>query len=120
MSQVFLTFDNSDGRAPAQYAGLYEIEIGRRLYRSGESEYFMNKTPCRLKDIVDLFLDTGVGAKAYSIVEQGMVGQVITAKPSDRRMLIEEAAGISKFKSRRSRSQKDRITQANSCGSRIF
>jgi chromosome segregation protein len=101
MSQVFLTFDNSDGRAPAEYAQYSEIQVGRRLYRSGESEYFINKTPCRLKDIIDLFLGTGVGTKAYSIVEQGMVGQIISSKPEERRMLIEEAAGISKFKARK-------------------
>ncbi|PIU56062.1 MAG: chromosome segregation protein SMC, partial [Deltaproteobacteria bacterium CG07_land_8_20_14_0_80_38_7] len=101
MAQVFLTFDNSDGRAPADYANVSEIEVGRRLYRSGESEYFINKTPCRLKDIVDLFLDTGVGTKAYSIIEQGMVGKVVSSRPIDRRLLIEEAAGISKFKSRK-------------------
>lgn len=101
MSQVFLTFDNSDGRAPADYASYSEIQVGRRLYRSGESEYFINKTPCRLKDIVDLFLGTGVGTKAYSIVEQGMVGAIVSSRPEDRRMLIEEAAGISKFKARK-------------------
>ncbi|MFH0800360.1 MAG: chromosome segregation protein SMC [Pseudomonadota bacterium] len=101
MAQVFLTFDNSDGRAPADYAQYSEIQVGRRLYRSGESEYFINKTPCRLKDIVDLFLGTGVGSKAYSIVEQGMVGAIVSSKPEDRRILIEEAAGISKFKSRK-------------------
>lgn len=101
MAQVFLTFDNSDGRAPADYADYSEIQLGRRLYRSGESEYFINKTPCRLKDIVDLFLGTGVGTKAYSIVEQGMVGAIVSARPQDRRLLIEEAAGISKFKSRK-------------------
>ncbi len=101
MAQVFLTFDNSDGRAPAEYAQYSEIQVGRRLYRSGESEYFINKTPCRHKDIIDLFLGTGVGTKAYSIVEQGMVGTIITSKPEDRRTLIEEAAGISKFKARK-------------------
>jgi len=101
MSQVFLTFDNSDGRAPAEYSQYSEIQVGRRLYRSGESEYFINKTPCRLKDIIDLFLGTGVGTKAYSIVEQGMVGSIVSSKPEDRRMLIEEAAGISKFKARK-------------------
>ncbi len=114
MAQVFLTFDNSDGRAPAEYSGLSEIEIGRRLYRSGESEYYINKSPCRLKDIVDLFLDTGVGSKAYSIVEQGMIGMVISAKPLERRVLIEEAAGISKFKSRKEAAlRKIESTQAN-------
>ncbi|MFH1653027.1 MAG: chromosome segregation protein SMC [Pseudomonadota bacterium] len=101
MAQVFLTFDNSDGRAPADYAKYSEIQVGRRLYRSGESEYFINKTPCRLKDIVDLFLGTGVGSKAYSIIEQGMIGSIVSSKPEDRRMLIEEASGISKFKSRK-------------------
>ncbi len=101
MAQIFLTFDNSDGRAPAEYSQYSEIQVGRRLYRSGESEYFLNKTPCRLKDIIDLFLGTGVGTKAYSIVEQGMVGSIVSAKPEDRRMLVEEAAGISKFKSRK-------------------
>lgn len=101
MAQVFMTFDNSDGRAPAEYAAYSEIQIGRRLYRSGESEYYINKTQCRLKDIIDIFLGTGVGTKAYSIVEQGRVDQIVSAKPEDRRMLIEEAAGISKFKVRK-------------------
>ena len=114
MAQVFLTFDNSDGRAPAEYASYSEIQIGRRLYRSGESEYFINKTPCRLKDIIDLFLGTGVGTKAYSIVEQGMVGHIVSAKPEERRMLIEEAAGISKFKSRKEAAlRKMESTRAN-------
>ena len=71
---------------PADYAQYSEIQVGRRLYRSGESEYFINKTPCRLKDIVDLFLGTGVGTKAYSIVEQGMVSHIVSSKPEDRRM----------------------------------
>lgn len=101
MAQVFLTFDNSDGRAPIEYAQYSEIQIGRRLYRSGESEYYINKTPCRLRDIIDLFLGTGVGTKAYSIVEQGMVGQIISSKPEERRLFIEEVAGISKFKARK-------------------
>jgi chromosome segregation protein len=101
MASVFLTFDNADGRAPAEYADYTEIMVGRRLYRSGESEYYINKAPCRLKDIVDLFLGTGIGTKAYAIVEQGMIGQILSAKPEDRRMLIEEAAGISKFKMRK-------------------
>ncbi|PJA21076.1 MAG: hypothetical protein COX62_03360, partial [Deltaproteobacteria bacterium CG_4_10_14_0_2_um_filter_43_8] len=101
MSQVFLTFDNSDGKAPAEYASYTEIQVGRRLYRSGESEYYINKTPCRLRDIIDLFLGTGIGTKAYSIVEQGMIGQVVSSKPEERRRFIEEAAGISKFKARK-------------------
>lgn len=101
MASVFLTFDNSDHRAPAEYADYSEITVGRRLYRSGESEYYINKTPCRLRDIIDIFLGTGIGTKAYAIVEQGMIGQILSAKPEDRRTLIEEAAGISKFKVRK-------------------
>ncbi|MBI2346793.1 MAG: chromosome segregation protein SMC [Deltaproteobacteria bacterium] len=101
MASVFLTFDNSDGRAPAEYADYTEITVGRRLYRSGESEYYINKTPCRLKDIVDLFLGTGTGTKAYSIVEQGRIGQIVTSRPEERRFFIEETAGISKVKHRK-------------------
>ena len=101
MAEVSLTFDNEDGRGPADYASFSEISITRRLFRSGESEYAINKTPCRLKDIVELFLGTGIGSKAYSIVEQGRVDELVNSKPEDRRALIEEAAGTSKYKSRK-------------------
>jgi len=106
MAEVSLIFDNSGTleHPPVthplvkEYA---EIMVTRRLYRSGESEYLLNKTPCRLKDITELFLDTGVGARAYSIIEQGKVASVLQARPEERRVLIEEAAGISKYKARR-------------------
>ncbi|MEJ2700663.1 MAG: chromosome segregation protein SMC, partial [Desulfuromonadales bacterium] len=75
--------------------------ITRRLYRNGDSEYLINKTPCRLLDITELFMDTGVGARTYSIIEQGKIGMILSAKPEDRRFLIEEAAGVTKFKSRK-------------------
>src|SRR3990167_6963994 len=101
MASVFLTFDNADGRAPAEYASYSEITIGRRLYRSGESEYYINKVPCRHRDIIEFFLGTGVGTKAYSIVEQGQVERIVSARPEERRALLEEAAGISKFKMHR-------------------
>ncbi|MGH7767816.1 MAG: AAA family ATPase, partial [Candidatus Binatia bacterium] len=101
MAQVSLMLDNEDGRAPAEYAGFSEIMITRRLFRSGESEYEINKVPCRLKDIIELFLGTGVGSKAYSIVEQGRVDEMVNAKPEERRMLIEEAAGTSKYRGRK-------------------
>lgn len=101
MAQVILTFDTSDGRAPAGYQDYSEIAVERRLYRSGESEYYINKVPCRLRDIVDLFLGTGVGTKAYSIIEQGKIGHIVSSKPESRRLVIEEAAGISKFKNRK-------------------
>ena len=101
MAEVSLTFANDNGHAPLQYRDYPEIQITRRVFRSGESEYFINKMPCRLKDITELFLDTGVGSRAYSIIEQGRVDSIINAKPNDLRALIEEAAGISKYKARK-------------------
>ncbi|MBI2896982.1 MAG: chromosome segregation protein SMC [Deltaproteobacteria bacterium] len=101
MAEVTLTFDNKDGLAPLELAAYPEIAITRRLFRTGESEYLLNKTPCRLKDITDVFLGTGVGTKAYSIVEQGRIGFIVSSRPQDRRHLIEEAAGITKYQSRK-------------------
>ena len=101
MAEVSLTFSNEDGSAPSRYRDLAEITVTRRLYRSGESEYLINKAVCRLLDIVELVMDTGVGARAYSIIEQGKIGQILSARPEERRFLIEEAAGISKFKARK-------------------
>ena len=101
MAEVNLTFSNEDGMAPEEYAQYSEITVTRRLYRSGESEYLINKTPCRLRDITDLFLDTGIGVNGYSIVEQGRVEYLINSNPQDRRFLIEEAAGIAKYKERK-------------------
>ncbi|MDO8526295.1 MAG: chromosome segregation protein SMC [Deltaproteobacteria bacterium] len=114
MAQVTLTFDLTDGRAPAGYTDYTEVQIERRLYRSGESEYYINKVPCRLRDIVDFFLGTGVGTKAYSIIEQGRIGHILSSKPEERRLIIEEAAGISKFKNRKeSALRKIESTEAN-------
>ncbi len=101
MAEVSLTFSNEDGSAPKEYEQYSEITVTRRLYRSGESEYLINKIPCRLRDIIDLFLDTGIGVNGYSIVEQGRVEHLINANPQDRRFLIEEAAGIAKYKERK-------------------
>ncbi len=101
MAEVSLVLDNEEGRGPAEYSGFTEIMITRRLFRSGESEYAINKVPARLKDIIELFLGTGVGSKAYSIVEQGRVDGIVNAKPEERRVLIEEAAGTSKYKGRK-------------------
>ena len=101
MAEVNLTFSNEDGSAPKGYEQYSEITITRRLFRSGESEYLINKVPCRLRDITDLFLDTGIGVNGYSIVEQGRVEHLINANPQDRRFLIEEAAGIAKYKERK-------------------
>lgn len=101
MAEVSMTFSNEDGSAPQAYEPYSEITVTRRLYRSGESEYLINKTPCRLRDITDLFLDTGIGINGYSIVEQGRVEHLISANPQERRFLIEEAAGIAKYKERK-------------------
>jgi chromosome segregation protein len=119
MAEVVLTFANDNGSAPARYADFTEIEITRRLYRSGESEYYINKVQSRLRDIVDLFTDTGIGTRAYSIVEQGQVGWLINAKPEERRAIFEEAAGINKFKHkktaalRRLEATNDNLTRVN-------
>ena len=101
LAEVSMIFDNSDGICPAAYRDFAEIMVTRKLYRSGDSDYLINKTPCRLLDINELFMDTGVGARAYSIIEQGKVGALVSAKPEERRSLIEEAAGVTKYKSRK-------------------
>jgi len=115
MAEVSLTFavEAGDPLAP-QYAGLAEITVTRRLFRSGESEYLINRTHCRLLDIVELFLGTGVGKSSYSIIEQGRVGLIVSSKPEDRRAFIEEAAGVTKYKSRRRAAErKMEATEAN-------
>jgi chromosome segregation protein len=115
MAEVSLTFhvDETD-TLPAHLSGLSEVTVTRRLFRSGESEYLINKTICRLLDITELFLGTGVGTKAYSIIEQGRVGLIVSSKPEDRRHLIEEAAGVTKYKSRRKAAERKlEATQAN-------
>src|SRR5580693_4260767 len=114
-AEVTLTFENDDpSEMPLEYKDYAEIAVTRRLHRSGDSEYLINKTPVRLKDITDLFLGTGAGTKAYSIVEQGKIGLIVSAKPEDRRMLIEEAAGITKFKSKKKQAErKMELTQQN-------
>src|SRR5258706_11591969 len=98
---VELVFDNTAGRAGGEYAGYAEISIRREAGRDGLSDYFLNKTRCRRKDITDIFLGTGLGPRAYSIIEQGMVTRIIEAKPEDLRGFIEEAAGVSRYKERR-------------------
>jgi chromosome segregation protein len=113
-AEVTLTFENDAGDLPVEYQDYPEIAVTRRLYRTGESEYLINKTQVRLKDVTDLFLGTGAGTKAYSIVEQGKIGLIVSAKPEDRRLLIEEAAGITKYKSRKRQAErKMELTQQN-------
>jgi len=106
LAEVSLVFEN-DGRGfPTEYANFGEIQVTRRLYRDGESDYEINKTPCRLRDITELFLGTGIGKQGFSIIEQGQVATIIKSKPEDRRRIIEEAAGITKYKARRQAAEK--------------
>ncbi len=110
MCEVSLTLENDGGPFPAKYLKYSEIMVTRKLHRNGEGEYFINKEPARLKDVQEIFMDTGAGSKGFSIIAQGMIGKIITAKPEDRRMLIEEAAGITKFKARKKESQRKLIS----------
>ncbi len=100
-ANIELIFDNAEGRLTGEYAAYNEISIKRQVTRDGQSNYFLNNQKCRRKDITDIFLGTGLGPRSYSIIEQGMISQLIEAKPEDLRMYIEEAAGISKYKERR-------------------
>ncbi|HLT30509.1 MAG TPA: chromosome segregation protein SMC [Myxococcaceae bacterium] len=115
MAEVSLTFTVEEGdQLPTPWAGFPEVTVTRRLFRSGESEYLINKQTCRLLDVTELFLGTGVGTRAYSIIEQGRVGLIVSSKPEDRRQLIEEAAGITRYKARRrSAERKMESTRAN-------
>lgn len=101
--EVSLVFDNEDHSLPVDYT---EVMVTRRVYRNGESEYYLNKTGCRLKDIVDLFRDTGIGKEGYSIIGQGRIDEILSQKGEDRRQVFEEAAGIVKFKARKEEAQK--------------
>jgi len=111
MAEVSLTVDNSDRTLPVEFG---EVTITRRAYRTGEGEYFLNKVPCRLKDIYELFLDTGVGRESYSLVNQGQIDAVLSADAEDRRGLFEEAAGIKKYRvKKREALRKLEATEAN-------
>ncbi|MBW2112510.1 MAG: AAA family ATPase [Deltaproteobacteria bacterium] len=98
MAEVSLLFENGDGTFPTAFAQDHELSVTRRLYRSGESEYLINNVPCRLKDIQEIFMDTGLGNRAYSIIGQGQIGAIIDQRPEETRVMIEEAAGITKYR----------------------
>jgi len=110
-ASIELIFDNTDGRIGGEYAAYAEIAIRRQATRDGQSEYFLNGSKCRRRDIQDIFLGTGFGPRSYSIIEQGMISQLIEAKPEDLRVYLEEAAGISRYKERR-RETETRIKHA--------
>jgi chromosome segregation protein len=110
-AEVTIVIDNSDARLPVDYT---ELQVTRRLYRSGESEYLINKVTCRLKDIIMLFMDTGLGRDGYSIVGQGRVDEILSSKSEDRRRVFEEASGIMKFKTRKDEAERKlQSTEAN-------
>ena len=100
-ASIELVFDNSDNRIKGEYAQYNEISIKRKVARDGSAGYMLNGIKCRRRDITDIFLGTGLGARSYSIIEQGMVSRLIESKPEELRIFIEEAAGISKYKERR-------------------
>ena len=102
-AEASLVFDNSDGALPIEYT---EVTVTRKIYRSGETGYFINKVPCRLKDVLELFMDTGIGKDGYSIIGQGKIDEILSNKSEDRRHIFEEAAGIVKYRVRKAESEK--------------
>lgn len=110
-AEVSVTLDNSDGFLPIEYS---EVMVTRRVYRSGESEYYLNKTGCRLRDINELFMDTGIGKEGYSIIGQGRIDEILSSRAEDRRRVFEEAAGIVKYKTRKEEAERKLIkTEGN-------
>mgnify|MGYP000987478530 FL=1 len=110
-ASVTITLDNSDKMLPVDFT---EVTVSRRIYRSGESEYYLNKTQCRLKDIQELFMNTGVGREGYSIIGQGRIDEILSTKSEERRLVFEEAAGITKYKARKKESERKlEITRQN-------
>lgn len=102
-AEASIVIDNSDGKLPIEYN---EVTVTRKIYRSGETGYFINKVPCRLKDILELFMDTGIGRDGYSIIGQGKIDEILSNKSEDRRKIFEEAAGIVKYRTRKQESEK--------------
>ena len=102
-AEASLIFDNTDGTLPIEYS---EVTVTRKIYRSGETGYYINKAPCRLKDIVELFMDTGIGRDGYSIIGQGKIDEILSNKSEDRRHIFEEAAGIVKYRTRKEETEK--------------
>lgn len=106
LAEVTMTLCHDNGRSAGTHLGPSEIAVTRRLYRSGDSEYLINKIPCRLKDVLQFFMDTGMGTKAYSVIEQGRIGAMVDARPEERRALIDEAAGITRYKAQKKEAER--------------
>ncbi|SPD74579.1 Chromosome partition protein Smc [uncultured Desulfobacterium sp.] len=114
MAEVTITFENGDGSFPPAFENHSELSVTRRLYRSGESEYRINNMPCRLKDVQEIFMDTGLGNRAYSIIGQGKIGSIVEQRPEETRVMLEEAAGITKYRKKVEESEKKiEATEAN-------
>jgi chromosome segregation protein len=114
MAEVTLTMANDNGHAPEEFRDCAEIAVTRRLYRSGESAYLINKQPCRLKDVFNLFMGSGVGSRTYAIIQQGNIGAIIDAGPDERRLFLEEAAGVTRYKFRKNEAlRKVKSTEQN-------
>ncbi|MBT8369549.1 MAG: chromosome segregation protein SMC, partial [Deltaproteobacteria bacterium] len=114
MAEVSLTLSNDNGNAPEELKDFTEINLTRRLYRSGETAYLLNRQPCRLKDIHNVFLGSGLGTKSYAVIQQGNIGAITEATPEERRYFIEEAAGTTRYKSRKTEAlRKVEITRQN-------
>jgi len=114
MAEVSLTLANDNGTGPEELKDFTEINLTRRLYRSGETGYFLNRQPCRLKDIHNIFLGSGLGSKSYAVIQQGNIGAITEASPEERRYFIEEAAGTTRYKSRKIEAlRKVEITRQN-------
>ena len=114
MAEVTLTMANDNGNAPEEFRDYPEISVTRRLFRSGESAYLINKQPCRLKDIFNLFMGSGVGTRTFAIIQQGNIGAIIDAGPDERRLFLEEAAGVTRYKFRKNEAlRKVKATEQN-------
>ena len=116
MAEVSLTLLNDNGSAPEELKDFSEIQVTRRLFRSGDTAYLMNKRPCRLKDIHNLFLGSGMGSRSYAIIQQGNIGAITDADPNERRVFIEEAAGVSRYKARK----KEALQKVDSTNQNLF
>jgi chromosome segregation protein len=114
MAEVTLTIANDNGHAPEEFRDYSEISVTRRLFRSGESAYLINRQPCRLKDIYNLFMGSGVGSRTFAIIQQGNIGAIIDAGPDERRLFLEEAAGVTRYKFRKNEAlRKVQATEQN-------
>ena len=111
-AEVTLILDNTDEQLAFSYT---EVSVTRRVYRSGDSEYLLNNQQCRLKDITDLFMDSGLGKEAFSIISQGRVDEILNSRPDDRRSIFEEAAGVLKYKIRKKKLSISLLRQMKIC-----